>query len=239
MRRALALLILGCALLAVGCKKKVGDKCKADQMACQDPKSALICVNGAFAQMSCRGASGCAASGDAVSCDNKFAQATDGCNKETSDLACTEDKKGELRCKDNKLVLASSCRGPKGCWWEGSTLHCDTDVADPSDPCEDDEDLACSTDGKALLKCKKDHYAVEFTCKGPLGCKVDGTKVRCDDDIADVGDPCNGEGNWACTPDKKQLLSCHQGKFKSDQQCKKACAYTRDDKTDKTTFDCK
>src|SRR5262249_27346618 len=59
------------------------------------------------------------------------------------------------------------------------------------------------------------------------------------DDVADVGDPCNGEGNWACSPDRKQLLSCHQGRFKSDQQCKKGCAYTRDDKTDKTTFDCK
>jgi hypothetical protein len=243
MRRALVplalLLVAGSAFVIVGCKKKPGDTCKPEEMACLDPKAALICVNGAFAEMKCRGAAGCAASADAVSCDNKFAEVGDGCNKETSELACAGDKKGELRCKDNKLALASSCRGPKGCWWEGATLHCDTDVADLADPCEDDEDLACSTDGKALLKCKKDKYAVELSCKGPNGCKVDGTKVRCDDDVADVGDPCSGEGNYACTPDRKQLLACHAGKFKADQTCKKGCTYSREDKSDKTTFDCK
>jgi hypothetical protein len=227
-----------CSLALAGCKKKVGDKCnRPDQMACLDKDNALICVDSKFVQMQCRGSGGCAGAGDAVTCDNKFGQSGDGCNKETSDLACTSDKKGELRCKDNKLVLASTCRGPKGCWWESSTLHCDTDVADLTDPCEDDDDLACSSDGKSLLKCKSAKYSVENTCKGPKGCKVDGTKVHCDDDIADPGDACATEGDLACSTDKKQLLSCKSGKFKVDSACKKGCAYT--EKDDKTTFDCR
>ncbi len=234
-------LVLVLAVCAMGCKKKVGDTCKADQMACMDRQTALICVGGTFAPMQCRGAAGCTGASDAVLCDNKFGQAGDGCNKETSDLACASDKRGELRCKDNKLTLASSCRGPKGCYWESTTLHCDTDIADLGDPCEDENDLACSVDAKSLLKCKKEKYSVENTCKGPKGCKVDNTKtppaVHCDDDIADVGDPCATEGDLACAADKKQLLSCHAGKFKLDSQCKKGCSYT--EKDDKTTFDCK
>lgn len=225
------------SVAALGCKKKAGDKCKPDQMACVDQATALICVNGTFAPMQCRGAQGCAGAGEAVTCDNKFAQAGDGCNKETSDLACTSDKKGELRCKDNKLVLASGCRGAKGCYWESTTLHCDTDIADMADPCEDDGDLACSVDGKSLLRCAKDKYVLENTCKGPKSCKVEGTKVHCDDDMADVGDPCATEGDLACSMDKKQLLSCHDHKFKVDQTCKRGCSYA--EKDDKTTFDCK
>src|SRR5262249_32287789 len=163
------------------------------------------CVGGKFTPMQCRGSAGCSGIGDAFSCDNKFGQVGDGCSAETSDLACTLDKKGELRCKDNKLALASTCRGEKGCYWDKMTLHCDTDIADPADLCEDEDDLACAVDGKALLKCKGQKYVTANTCKGPKGCKVDGTKVHCDDDIADPGDNCATEGDLACATDKKHL----------------------------------
>lgn len=231
-------LSLALSVVGTGCKKKAaGDSCSPTQTTCQDKENALICVGGKLTVMQCRGSAGCSGSGETVSCDNKFASAGDGCSKETSDLACTMDKKGELRCRDNRLVLASSCRGPKGCWWEGSTLHCDTDTADLTDPCEDDDGLSCSTDAKALLKCTKGKYAVANTCKGPKGCRVDGTKVHCDDDLADVGDPCEAEQDYSCSMDKKQLLSCHGGQFKVERACKKECTST--DKDGKTTFDCR
>ena len=183
------------------------------------------------------GPGGCADSKDGAFCDNKVAQEKDGCDPRTSGLACTMDKKSEMRCRGNTFVVASTCRGPSGCTFEGTDLKCDTDIADPKDPCEDDNGLACAVGAKALLRCKKESYVVEGSCRGPGGCTTERGKIRCDDRQAEIGDTCRAEGIFACAFDGKALLICHDQKFKLDRACKRSCTFA--DVADKTTFDCK
>jgi hypothetical protein len=221
--------------LVAGCKAKPGGRCAASQTACEDPHTALFCQDGKFAEMTCGGPDGCVASGKQVDCDNTIANKGDGCS-EPEDLACTPDKKSELRCRGGHFVVASSCRGPSGCFFTGNKLHCDTDVADMNDPCEEKDDLACSVDRRALYKCDGTKYDVDSTCRGPKGCTIEGNNVSCDHHVAEPNDPCRFEGSYACTTDKKALLACHSAKFKQEKRCNKPCAFT--DRGDQTEFDC-
>ncbi len=229
----LALLVL--AAFASGCKAKLGGSCRAGQQACLDSANALFCLEGKFAEMTCGGPAGCAVSGKQVECDNTLAAKGDGC-AEQEDLACSTDKKSELRCRGNKFTVASSCRGPTGCFFTGNKLHCDTDVADISDPCEEKDDLACALDKKALYKCDGATYKVESSCKGPKGCLIDGTNVKCDHHMADLNDACHVDGNFSCAMDKKTLLVCKGNKFHKEKACKGTCTFT--EHGDTTEFDC-
>ena len=140
--------------LASGCKAKPGGRCSANQTACEDPHTGLFCLDGKFTEMTCGGPDGCVAAGKQVDCDNTIANKGDGCS-ESEDLACTADKKGELRCRGNHFIVASTCRGPTGCFFTGNKLHCDTDVADSNDPCEEKDDLACSVRQEGPLQVRR------------------------------------------------------------------------------------
>ncbi len=234
-RLRFALAALALAALGTGCKPKVDGHCTAGQMACEDGHSALFCENGKYAEMTCSGPDGCAQSGKQVDCDNSIANKGDGCS-EPEDLACTADKKGELRCRSDHFTLASTCRGPSGCFFTGNKLHCDTDVADSNDPCEEKDDLACSLDKKALYKCDGTQYQLDSTCRGPKGCVIAGNNVNCDHHVAEPSDLCRFEGSYACTSDRKALLACRTGKFKLEKKCGKPCSFT--DRSDQTEFDC-
>jgi hypothetical protein len=221
--------------LSNGCKPKPGGRCSGTQTACEDAKTALFCDDGKFSEMTCGGPDGCAQSGKQVDCDNTIASKGDGCS-DNDDLACSAEKKSELRCRSNHFALASTCRGPGGCFFTGNKLHCDTDIADLSDPCEEKDDLACSLDKKALYKCDGAQYQLDSTCRGPKGCSIEGNNVNCDHHVAEVGDLCRLEGSYACTGDMKALLACRTGKFKLEKKCNKPCSFI--DKTDQTVFDC-
>jgi hypothetical protein len=223
------------ASLGGGCKPKPGGRCSTGQTACQDGRTELFCLDGKFTEMTCAGPDGCVASGKQVDCDNTIANKGDGCS-ETEDLACTADKKGELRCRGNHFAVASTCRGPTGCFFTGNKLHCDTDVADSNDPCEEKDDLACALDKKALYKCDGQKYDLDSTCRGPKGCSIEGNNVSCDHHVAELGDACRFESSYACTGDRKALLACHSGKFKQEKKCSRPCAFT--DRGDQTEFDC-
>jgi hypothetical protein len=216
---------------------KVGGTCTAaDRLACKDDHAALFCLGGTFTEMRCDGPRGCAPSGHGIQCDNTVARVGDGCAEE-EDLACTLDGKAELRCRANKFVVASTCRGPTGCFFVHNTkLHCDTDLADLPDPCEDNGDLACALDGRALYKCNGTQYSVESSCKGPNGCRIAGTSVRCDHHVADLDDACHRDGNFACSADAQAILVCRSGKFVTQKACKKECSFVV--RGDTTEFDC-
>jgi hypothetical protein len=220
---------------AAGCKPKPGGRCSIGAKACLDGHTSLICVDSKYTEAPCAGPDGCLQTGRQVDCDDTIASKGDSCD-EPEDLACSADKKSELRCRSNHFVVASSCRGPTGCFFTGNKLHCDTDLADLSDPCEDKDDLACSLDKKALYKCDGAKYDTESTCRGPKGCVIEGTSVKCDHHVAEVGDACHTESAYACTSDRKTLLICRQNKFKKDKGCNKPCSFT--DKGDSTEFDC-
>ena len=97
-------------------------------------------------------------------------------------------------------------------------------------------DLACSLDKKSLYKCDGTKYGVESTCKGPKGCAIEGTNVKCDHHVAELNDPCHVDGNFACAPDKKMLLVCKNNKFHKEKGCRGSCSFT--ERGDTTEFDC-
>jgi hypothetical protein len=53
-------------------------------------------------------------------------------------------------------------------------------------------------------------------------------KVTCDNSIANLGDTCREEEDYACSPDKKTALACRGGKFVQASLCKgpKGCRVT-------------
>ena len=69
------------------------------------------------------------------------------------------------------------------------------------------------------------------SCKGAKGCRVlelpEDKKVDfvCDDAVADPGDPCDENGEEACTMDRKGLLKCTSNKFVPAAACAGGCAF--------------
>ena len=149
--------------------------------------------------------------------------------------ACGPD--GELRCIDPSTVLlcrartavAIPCRGPNGCQSATSQApaKCDDDVGVAGEPCtpakmEGANNYTCSTDRLAQLICAAGKWTILSTCKGPEGCTVRGNLVHCDDDLADVGDPCHmnqGDANYSCTPDRRTLVACRFDRFEQFEVC--------------------
>ena len=158
--------------------------------------------------------------------------------------ACTLDKKALLHCEAAKMVVAMTCRGPAGCRVDGEDLHCDYTRAVEGDPC-DVEDFACSTDGKRELRCDGVRFVAANTCKGPDGCRLTpGTKkgftLSCDANVADVGDACMRDDQWACSSDMRAELRCARGRFVLTTTCKgrRACRVTKNRGDDTTTVAC-
>ena len=138
-------------------------------------------------------------------------------------FACT-DSTNALLCQSGTIV-AMSCRGPHGCTGVGSSSQCDDDLAVAGEPClmgAGGENYACTMDKKAELVCTAGKWVVNSTCKGPGSCAVTGNMVHCDDDFADIGDPCvsnASDANYSCTPDKRVEVVCKANKFVEAQGC--------------------
>ena len=87
-------------------------------------------------------------------------------------------------------------------------VTCDDTIAQLGDGCDEENEVACQVDKKAALECHKNVFTVGETCKGPKGCVVNGEKISCDNDIADTGDPCHFDGDYACSSDNKMAFKC-------------------------------
>ncbi|HEY2404502.1 MAG TPA: hypothetical protein VGI10_00760 [Polyangiaceae bacterium] len=226
--------------LAFGCKPKPGGKCLGNASpVCFDPQQALICNNGTYKSLSCRGAKGCTTSATQLDCDNSLATLGDGCNTE-NDVACQLDKKAALQCKSGKFELAATCKGAHGCASEDNEISCDDHVADLADPCHQNNNYACTSDKKALLQCVDNKFAALDSCKGSNGCRIfelpeeKKTDFSCDETLADENDPCDTDGNLACSGDKKELLSCKSKKYSVLKKCG-TCSF--DDKGERFACD--
>jgi hypothetical protein len=136
---------------------------------------------------------------------------------------CT-DPSTALLCQGGTIV-SMPCRGPNGCQGVGPGSQCDDDLGQAGEAClsgSGGENYACGTDQKSELVCTNGKWVVNSTCKGPAGCKVTGTMVHCDDDFADVNDPCQSnasDANYSCTPDKKTIVVCQSNKFIEWEGC--------------------
>ena len=139
--------------------------------------------------------------------------------------ACTDPKSG-LYCGGDSTYKAMTCNGDHGCTADGAKILCDNDIAALGDGCDTPNDGACTADHKNLLQCKSEKFVLIDTCKGPNACKINGDMLNCDNDIADTGDPCSNDKNYACTSDKTTALQCNGGKYGPVQSCRgpKACA---------------
>jgi hypothetical protein len=222
----------------LACNPKPGDKCSPGQAACLDPTTGLFCNGGKMTTMTCKGSQGCVKQGSSVLCDNSVASEKDGCN-EKGDVACALDKKAALECKDSAFALAETCKGVGGCQIKQDKITCDNDIADPGDPCHFLNDYACTSDKQLVLRCDANKMTPLNSCRGPRSCRVielpQEKKIEffCDDSVAQENDPCDTNGEEACTMDKKGMLVCRDHKFVSPKPCPNGCLY--DEKGDKYT----
>jgi hypothetical protein len=139
--------------------------------------------------------------------------------------ACSDTKSGVF-CGSSGTYKAMTCGGPNGCKGEGAKVECDNDVSVSGDGCNTPNDGACTPDHRNMLLCKNEAFALVDTCKGPGACKIGGGNVVCDNDVADIADPCSNIGNYACTSDRAAALRCDANKYTPVQSCRgpKACA---------------
>jgi len=221
----LRLLVTAClaATLATGCKPKAGAACKLEKTeVCVGDKQALACHEGKWEEMSCKGPAGCNKKDNV--CDQSVADDKDVCNLE-GDFLCQTDKKGMLECQRSRWTLAQTCLGERGCTMEAKKVTCDNSIANLGDACREEDDYACTADKKSALVCRQGKFVISSYCRGKNGCRVIGDKtagfkVECQDDVAPIGDPCDKEGNYACTPDEKQIVKCVGKKYVADDRCK-------------------
>lgn len=147
------------------------------------------------------------------------------CKIETKEL-CVEDKKA-LACHDGKWE-EMSCKGPDGCSKASGEHACDQSVAEDKDVCNLVDDYVCTSDKKGMLQCTKNKWTLVQSCLGERSCVMEKKKVTCDNSVANPGDACREEEDYACTVDKKAALACRGGKFTQASLCKgpKGCRVT-------------
>jgi hypothetical protein len=226
-----------------GCKAKAGASCSAGQVACGEEKMGLFCGgDGTFHDMTCRGPAGCQQSGTVVNCDNAVASVGDGCNT-PDDAACSMDYKAALLCKGGAFAVAETCHGPGACKVAGDTITCDNDVSETGDPCRTPGDYACTGDRSSVLRCDAGKMAVLNTCRGPKQCAIvnhaaeNKVEFVCDDSVAQAGDPCDTNGEEACSMDKKSILVCGDNKFGAPKVCAGPTGCNYDEKFDRYSCD--
>jgi hypothetical protein len=146
------------------------------------------------------------------------------------------DKATALFCADG-VYTQVSCRGEKAC----SAGECDESIAAEQDPCSIPDAIACSVDHKEALRCVNRRFVLDETCKGPTGCKVASpAKISCDNNVADVNDPCQLEGDYACTTDRSLALRCERHTMRPLNTCRgpKQCVILPRPNTDRVDFSC-
>ena len=160
---------------------KVTDVCNnaSDYTCSDDKKQSLHCKNDKWElDEPCGGPKGCTQSSHTVDCDTTFSKEGDKCTREDNH-ACTPDKKGHVVCHGGKFVLTEYCRGQNSCRVVGDKINCDDSLASVGDPCDTEDNYACSVDAKTILKCRSKKFILDETCRKGLSCKVSASTVGC------------------------------------------------------------
>lgn len=223
---ALSLFSIFTLASTTACKPKSGSKCSGTQGACVDSDTALLCVDGEFKEVECRGTTGCMKAGlpvgvGDVTCAHDKAEAGEACEKD-DEPTCSTDKKQMLVCKKNVWAVEMECSGVHGCVNNAKGVTCTGGIDKEGAECEQADTYSCTPDKAKMLVCKDKKMVVASLCKGQHGCRLQGKKVDCDNSLSDVGDICS-EGSIACSMDKKAFLECKGGKFVKKQDCKQQC----------------
>lgn len=185
----------------------VGDNCdQLGDVACAvDKKSALECQNGKFVLAEpCKGARGCIVEGNEISCDNDVSDVDDPCRTE-GDYACTSDKAMVLKCVNKKFTALNACRGKDACRVmvlpeeKKVDFMCDDTVAKEGDPCDTENEGACSMDKTEYLHCRANKFVKDKACPG--GCTFDEKGEHFECALGSAG-PASGAPKLAPAPGK-------------------------------------
>ena len=103
------------------CKKPGAKACSLDQT------QVLACTEGRMAPLYlCRGEGKCNSAGGKLSCDQTVAKLGDSCDRGLSGhIACSQDKKALLACKDERFVASEKCKPGTRCTVSGQSTNCD------------------------------------------------------------------------------------------------------------------
>jgi hypothetical protein len=124
-RLAMLTLTFSLAAAVSACKAKPGESCSNENEAkCMDPAGAILCHEKKWVRNDCRGPKGCKEVGTTVDCDESLAQEKEFCDHE-GNIACSADKKTQLKCEKFAWKTESKCNGPKGCSVSGNLVDCD------------------------------------------------------------------------------------------------------------------
>jgi hypothetical protein len=118
---------------------------------------------------------------------------------------------------------AVPCKGARGCSRVGEADDCDDTTAASGDACPTNPplDYACTADRQVALVCEHGRFGVWRNCRGPEGCTVEGGRnVRCDTTLGEAGDPCAQAGTYACSVDRKTMLSCDGKSLSPASSCR-------------------
>lgn len=149
-----------------------------------------------------------------------------------SDGAVCLDPGTRLSCEGGTWQ-AEACLGPRGCESGALLVSCDTSLAKEGAPCAEAGDPACSLDHRSMLRCQSGKWIVTDMCLGPDACKSTDRSVLCDSSIAAEGDVCEVDPaaknvEYACTADRKAVVTCKDGKWRKVESCTgpRGCAAT-------------
>ncbi len=81
-----------------------------------------------------------------------------------------------LVCRGGRNVIASTCRGARGCT-SGTAVACDHSLAAIGDPCDDPGTIGCATDRKTMVRCQNGVFAFAESCRN--ACLATGGRVLC------------------------------------------------------------
>jgi hypothetical protein len=207
--------LLVCVTECKGLKPSPGGACVTNnKFMCTDPNSALLCQNGKYVTMPCRGPRGCRGTAASSMCDDDLASEGDICQQTLNEnWACSTDHVKELICKDGKFAVARTCKGPKKCSVTGEMVNCDDSVADVGDQCvaePGDANYGCSTDKKQEIVCDAatSKFQVYNGCRGQKGCWIEAETVHCDQGAGRAGEACHPVDNHTCSEDATSELKC-------------------------------
>jgi hypothetical protein len=178
-----------------------------------DQKSILTCRDGRFAdEADCVGPRGCYFGESLVKCDDAVSQVGKPCSVSA---VCAQDRKRILICDNGFFAAGASCVGATGCSGSSGATACDEPRAKVGEPCHSGG--ACSEDKKEMLLCTDNHFAVEATCTGPKGCRIEDKRVKCDGPTGQLGGACTNGA--VCSADGKMLLKCNEKIFVVESLC--------------------
>lgn len=158
---------------------RAGDACVGGEACTPDAQEHLRCESGRFVSVGrCGGPAGCVVERGSIACDTSRGEAGDPC-REAGARACARDARAVLECRDGRLAMRATCRGPRGCVEQPKTPACDDTLAEPGDACEPEGQAACSSDGASELRCMRGAFARVRICRHPP-CKAGDDEVLCD-----------------------------------------------------------